>query len=380
MQAKPSMNSAEKTAAHPSGVIPQFRSFVDKTDYANLSGVFENHHIAEGPYALQFEMRLLDLIGARYGAFATSGTTGLYLALRALGIGPADEVIVQNVTFIASANAVEMTGARPVFADVLSYKDLTIDLNKVRPSKKTKALVLAHLYGTANSNTEEVAEFCRKHGIYLVEDAAQALGVSSKMRHLGTFGRAGVFSFYADKTITTGEGGFVVTGDPRLFERMQYLRNQGRKKSGTFIHPEIGYNFRITDIQAALGLSQLDKLPTIIREKRMIYDAYRRWLKDSVEFLEPRTDYAYIPFRVVIFVRDAEKTMAYMARKGIEPRSLFYPLHRQPCYRHLGCRDGDFENSNLAYHRGICLPTWIGLAEEQIRFVSQAVMEAEKLA
>ncbi len=356
--------------------IAQFRSFVDKTDYEFIERAFENRYIAEGPHAKEFHRQLLNIIGARYGCFASNGTIAIYLALKALGIKPGDEVIVQNITFIATANAVEMIGARPVFADVVSFKDLTIDLNRVRVTDKTKAMIVCPLFGTACSNIEEVVNFCKDHNIHLIEDAAQAFGIKNSTAHCGTFGEVGTFSFYADKTITTGEGGFVVTSDETLYDRMLYLRNQGRKKSGTFVHPEIGYNFRITDIQACLGLSQLAKFEMIVREKLKIYDLYRQYLGDSVEFLSLRDDFSYIPFRVVVFVRNAEQAMARMSAKGIEPRSVFYPLHKQPCYRYLGYSDSDFMNSNECFARGICLPTWIGLTPEQIEYVSDAVKEA----
>lgn len=356
--------------------IPQFRSYVDKTDYQYIERAFEKNYIAEGPYAKEFQEGLLSIIGSKYGCFASNGTVALYLALKAIGIQPGDEVIVQNITFIASANAVEMLGAVPVFADVISYKDLTIDLSRIVLTKKTRALMICHLFGTACSNIEEVREFCAINNLLLIEDAAQALAIKNSEKHCGTFGKVGTFSFYADKTITTGEGGFVVTDDEAVFDKMTYLRNQGRKKSGTFIHPEIGYNFRITDIQACLGLSQLSKLNTIVKEKQAIYTVYKHFLGDKVEFLSLRNDFTHIPFRVVIFVKNAERTMEYMLQKGIEPRSIFYPLHKQPCYAHLNYRDDQFLNSMQCFERGICLPTWIGLSENQIEFISQVVKEA----
>lgn len=356
--------------------IPQFRSFVDKSDFRFLERAFENQYIAEGPYAKEFHDHLLKIIGAKYGCFACNGTLALYLALKGLGVKPGDEVLVQDITFIASANSVEMVGATPIFVDVKSHKDLTIDLSRVRVTEKTKAMVVAHLFGTACSNIEEVRAFCDKHSIHLVEDAAQALAIRNTETHCGTFGKVGTFSFYADKTITTGEGGFVVTDDEAIYESMTYLRNQGRKSSGTFVHPEIGYNFRMTDIQACLGLSQLSKLEHIMAEKKKIYEIYRHYLNDSVEFLVIRDDFTYVPFRVVVFVKNAEKTMAYMQQRGIEPRSVFYPLHKQPCYAHLNCNDTDFFNANKCYETAICLPTWVGLNERQIEYVSRTLKEA----
>ena len=359
--------------------VPQFKSFVNKEDFARLEPVFEKNYIAEGPFAKEFSEKLLDIIGAKYGCFASNGTLALYLAMRALGIQGGDEVIVQNLTFVASANAVEMTGATPVFTDVRAYNDLTIDLDKIKITKATKAILVAPLFGTVCSNIEYVRSFCKDNNLFLIEDAAQAIGISNGKKHCGTYGNVGTFSFYADKTITTGEGGYVVTDDETLFTKMRYLRNQGRIKSGTFIHPEIGYNFRITDIQAALGISQLDKLEKIIQAKQKIYKRYKSNLGNLVSYLQIRPDFSHIPFRTVVFVDDAERVMSYLETKDIEPRSVFNPLHKQPCYAHLTYSDKDFSNSIECYRRGICLPTWVGLTDEQIDYVTEAVLNAIKM-
>ena len=356
--------------------VPQFRSFIGKDDFRALEPVFESCYIAEGPFAAQFSDKLLEITGARHGCFASNGTLALYLAMRALGLKAGDEVLVQNLTFVASANAVEMTGATPVFADIKAFNDPSIDLDRIKLTDNTKAIVTAPLFGTANSNAEEVRDYCKDHDLFLIEDAAQALGISNGTTHCGTLGHVGTFSFYADKTITTGEGGFVITNDENLHTRMLYLRNQGRIKSGTFIHPEIGYNFRITDFQAALGLSQLAKWDHITTAKKRIYDRYSAILGQRVAYQAIQPDYSHIPFRTVVFVDDAERVMTHMKSKGIEPRSVFYPLHKQPAYSALGYDDGDFPASLECYRRGICLPTWVGLADEQIDFVCDTLIEA----
>jgi perosamine synthetase len=356
--------------------IPQFRSFVDLSDYEYLRPVFEERYLAEGRFAQEFHDKLLQVIGAPYGCLASNGTLALYLALEALGIGPGDEVVVQDITFIASANAVSMTGATPRFADVKAFNDLTVDLERLPLTAQTKAVMACHLFGTACSNIEEMRSFCADRNLLLIEDAAQALGIKNEQAHCGTFGAAGTFSFYADKTITTGEGGFVVTRDAGVYERMLYLRNQGRKASGTFIHPELGYNFRMNNILAALGLSQLAKMQYVSSQKKQIAMQYRRYLGDAVDYLVVREDFDYIPFRVVVFVAAAEAVMAYMKERGIEARSMFYPLHRQPCYRESGHNDHEFEHSNACFTRGLCLPTWVGLTEEQVRYVSETLKDA----
>lgn len=354
--------------------VPQFKSYIDKSDYQELEKVFENNYIAEGPFAKEFHGKLLEITGAEYGCFACNGTLALYLALRALGIGPGDEVIVQNTTFIASANAVEMTGAKPVFVDVLAYNDASIDLTKIAITPNTKGILIAHLFGTACSNIEEVQKYCKKNNLYLIEDAAQALFIENSEKSCGTFGDVATFSFYADKTITTGEGGFVITNNEDIYEKMLFLRNQGRKSSGTFIHPEIGYNFRITDMQAALGLAQLKKINFIKETKANIYSSYQKYLGEEVDFYTLNPDFNHIPFRVVVFVDNAHKVMETMSSFDIEPRTVFYPLHQQPGYLKEGYSDGLFPNSIECYEKGICLPTWIGLNEDEIEFVSNKLL------
>lgn len=355
--------------------VPQFRSFVDEDDYAALKPVFDRNYIAEGPAGAEFRDKLKDVTGAPYGVLASNGTLAIYLALRALGVGPGDEVLVQNVSFIASANAIEMVGATPVFIDIPAFNDLTIDLSKVEITPRTKAIMVAHLFGTACSNIEEVAQFCKDNGLFLVEDAAQALFITDGTTHCGMFGDVGTFSFYADKTITTAEGGFVCTPHEDVFDRMTLLRNQGRKSSGTFVHEAIGYNFRMTDLQSALGLSQLSKIDRIRDGKQALARQYHAHLGDKVAWLNIRTDFDYIPFRVIVFVEDAECTMAHMNENGIEPRSMFYPFHKQPCFAHLGYSPADFPNSEECFKRGICLPTWVGLSDEQIAWTCEKLLE-----
>lgn len=356
--------------------VPQFRSFVDMDDFENIRQVFERNYIAEGPMGAEFRDQLTGIVGAKHGVLASNGTVAIYLALKALGIGPGDEVLVQDVSFIASANGIEMAGAKPVFVDIPAFNDLTIDLSRIELTPNTKAILVAHLFGTACSNIEAVAAFCRDNNLLLIEDAAQALFITNGTTHCGNFGDAATFSFYADKTITTAEGGFVCTNHDDVAERMTYLRNQGRKSSGTFVHPEIGYNFRMTDLQSALGLSQLKKIDVIKAEKKKISDLYAKYLGDKVAWQVLHPDFNYIPFRVIAFVDDAERTIKHMSDAGIEPRSMFYPFHRQPCYEYLGYRAEQFPNSDACFRRGICLPTWIGLSEEQIAYTSDKLLEA----
>ena len=366
--------------------VPQFMPFVDLTDYDFLKESFEINWITEGPKSKKFNEKIRAMVNTYHGSFAPNGTLALYLALRACGIGEGDEVIVPDFTFIATANAVEMVGATPVFADV-DVHDFQLDVNTCHRlvTEKTKAIIPAHLYGFA-VDMDRVLEFAKNHHLLVIEDAAQALGVEWKGKRCGGIGDVGCFSFFADKTITTGEGGFVSTNNSTIHEKVKYLRNQGRLDRGTFIHPQIGYNFRMTDIQASLGLSQLKKFPVIVENKRKIHSLYTELLKDVKEVTvaqPPDGVTSFIPFRVVL-TTNTENTskgvMAYMKEQGIEPRTFFYPLHKQPCFQKYVKDDKRYEdeytvfrNSNYAYDKGVCLPSFASMTEEQVKYVCDTI-------
>jgi perosamine synthetase len=326
------------------------------------------------------------LTGAKFGVLAPNGTLALYLGLRAMGIGPGDEVVVPDFTFIASATAVEMAGGTPVFVDV-RREDLQIDMQACKRvlSSRTKAIMPVHVYGYA-ANMPEVMTFAQEHGLMVIEDAAQAVGVLWSKQHCGTFGQAGTFSFFADKTITTGEGGFVVTNEEAIYEKLLMLRNQGRLNRGSFVHAEIGYNFRMTDIQIAVGLVQLAKLKEIVSLKKKIYSQYLEALKgaEGIRFLQVPHDSTHIPFRVGILVDcEAKLVMDFLSKQEIEPRSFFYPLHRQPAFQYLKHNeswwrrmdDRNFKNAVYGYEHGICLPSFPALTVEQVQYVCEKLRE-----
>ena len=237
--------------------IPQFQPFLDNREYEAIKSCFDLNWVTEGPKSKEFVDKLCKMMNVKYGVLAPNGTLSLYMALKVLGIGKGDEVIVPNFTFIASANAIDMVGAKPVFCDI-QESDLHIDIKKAEKliTCRTKAIMPVHIYGMA-CNMDEVIEFAKKHKLKVVEDAAQAVGVNWNGKQAGTFGDIGSFSFFADKTLTTGEGGLVVTDNEELYNKLLYIRNQGRLNRGSFIHPEIGYNFRMTDLQTSIGLVQI---------------------------------------------------------------------------------------------------------------------------
>ncbi len=364
--------------------VPQLSPWIGKEEYRAIKTCFDNNWITEGPLVKEFEKKLLYLTGAKYGVFAPNGTLALYLGLRALGIGPGDEVIIPSFTFIASATSVEMTGAKPVFVDV-NRKNFQINLSNADHlvNKKTKAIMPVHIYGTV-SDMDQVLVFAKKHTLLTIEDAAQAIDVRWKGKHAGTFGDIGCFSFFADKTITTGEGAFIVTNNDTLYDNLLFLRNQGRKDRGTFIHPRIGYNFRITDVHAAIGLVQLKKLREIKERKARILGTYKRLLANiKCGFFEPDENAEFIPFRVCIIHEKAHELMSYLKDNGIEPRTFFYPLHKQPCFKYLqeerhDQSDDYFPNAIFGYEHGVCLPIFPTLKNNQIEYICETIKKFEK--
>jgi len=360
--------------------VNQFQPYIGDEEYKAIKSCFDNNWITEGPKTKEFSEDLLKLTGAKYGVFAPNGTLALYLGLKSIGIGIGDEVIVPNFTFIASANAVEMCGARPVFVDI-NKEDLHInieDCNRVL-TKNTKAIMPVHMFGLS-ANMDDVIEFATDNNLKIIEDAAQAIGVTWKGKHCGTFGDVGCFSFFADKTITIGEGGFVCTNNEETYNNLLLLRNQGRLKSGLFIHPMIGYNFRITDIQAAMGIVQLKKLDNIIDKKLNLLKTYKEKLKGikGIRILEPYSDKSnHIPFRVILLCdKPSLGLMEMLAENGIESRTVFYPLHKQPCYENKSKiieNKKTFHNTIHAFEHGICLPSYPELEESKIEYICEKI-------
>lgn len=364
-------------------IVPQFAPFIGREEFLAMEECFNIGWITEGPKAEEFVQRLQEMLGVKHAVLAPNGTLALYLALRAAQVGPGQEVIVPDFTFIAAANAVEMTGATPVFVDV-TPGTLQIDVSKCERllTPRTVAVMPVPIFGAA-PRYNELIPFAQQHGLIVIEDACEALGVTYMDKCVGSFGDAGCFSFFADKTLTTGEGGLVVTNSDELYRRLVFLRNQGRLHRGSFVHPEIGYNFRMTDFQCAIGLAQLKKLPEIIERKRGISADYAARLGSvpEVRLTEVEPGSSYIPFRVTILAERKNELMASLERAGVQPRSFFYPLHKQPCYQHLksyahptlALTDEQFPVATDAYERGICLPTFAGMAPEQVAYVCDAI-------
>ena len=355
--------------------IFQIQPYFDNTEIKNLKKAIKTGWVTEGPFSREFLSLIQEFTGAKYAVLANNGTLALFLSLLSVGIKECDEVIVPDFTFNASAASIAFTGATPVFVDI-NTDDLQIKTSIIEKAitKKTKAIMPVHIYGQS-CDMDPILEIAQKHKLLVVEDAAQGFGVFYKGKHTGTIGDVGIISFFADKTITTGEGAVVLTNNEDIFNKLKMLRNQGRPNSGTFIHPELGMNFRMTDLQCALGVAQIKKFEEIRKIKENNHRLYEKYLLPvkEIEYVRVNDFSTFVPFRVNIKVQRLEELINHLENNGIQTRRMFYPLHRQPCYNYLTFKEDDFPGSNEAYDKGMSLPIHCGLKEKDIKYISSMI-------
>ena len=346
-------------------------------EYDLVKQVLDSNYLNEGQVTQLFEERLASLLGTKHVVAVTSGTSAIFLALGGLGIGVGDEVIVPDMTFIATANAVTMTGARPVLVDVDSAT-LNMDpealLRAITP--RTKAVVPVHVSGRA-ANLAAIMEIARQHGLHVVEDAAEAFMSRLDSKCLGTFGIAGCISFSPNKTITTGQGGVVLTDDDNLYHRLRELKDQGRPVRGTGgddVHHSVGYNFKFTNVQAAIGLGQLTYLESRLARMRDIYQWYAVGLSglDGISLPGFQLERGECPLWTDALVEQRDTLDRYLASNGIDCRRFWFPIHTQPPYR---MSDDTLPNSTRLSRKALWLPSAFTLSEGDIAFVCRHVRQ-----
>ncbi len=327
---------------------------------------------SKGEFVTEFETKFAEYCGVKYGTAVTSGTTALHLALKALGISKGDEVIIPTLTFIATANAVTYCNAKPVFVD--SHPDYwCINPEKIEEkiTKKTKAIIPVHLYGHP-CDMDAIADIAEDNGLSIVEDAAEAHGAEYKGRKTGSLGNVSCFSFYGNKIITTGEGGMCTTNDEELAEKMRLLRDHAMSKEKTYWHEMVGFNYRMTNLQAAIGVAQLKKLDSFIKKKRKIAEWYNKYLQNSIKHPEmPWAKCVYWMYSILIENRD--RVMRRLENGGIESRPFFYPMHVLPPYRN----NERYPVAEELSKRGINLPSSPNLRMEDIKKIAEVVNEVE---
>lgn len=330
---------------------------------------------ANGRFINEFQEKFADFCGSKYALACSNGTVTLHLIVKALGIGPGDEVIMPTLTYVATANAVAECGATPVFVD--SDPDTwNVDPNAVEDAitPRTKAIIPVHLYGLACDMTA-LMEISHRHGIPVIEDAAEAHGALWKRKRVGSIGRAGSFSFFGNKIITSGEGGMIVTDDKKLYEKMKLLRSQGVDPNHRYWHLVRAYNYRMTNMQAAVGLAQLENVDWHMAQRRRVAETYQKLFSEKLEGYVTIQKVAHPENHVywmnsIILSDRVKKTrdevMAGMEAQNIEMRPLFYPMHIMPPYedKSLHCPVAEYLSQ-----RGINLPSHALMNEEKIQYV-----------
>jgi perosamine synthetase len=338
-----------------------------------------------GPFVTRFEREFADFVGMKHGIAVINGTAALHLALASLKIGPGDEVIVPDFTMISTITAVMYTGATPVFVDIdreTFAMDTVLVEKAVTP--RTKAIIPVHLYGHS-ADMDPILQTAAQHKLAVVEDAAEVHGATYKGRQCGSMGVMNCFSFYANKLITTGEGGMVVTNDDALATRAKCLRDLAHSPEKRFVHTEVGFNYRMTNLQAALGVGQMPHIKEYIEKKQWMGRRYTEELSGVRGLRLPITkDYATnVYWMYAVLVEDAfgmskDDLRAKLTVKGVDTRDFFYPCHSQPFLSlHPQC-NGSFPITEDISKRGFYLPSGLALTEEQLTIVCDAVHDIAK--
>lgn len=334
-----------------------------------------------GHYLTDFEDQFSAYCGAQFGVACSNGTTALHLALAALSVGPGDEVILPTLTIISCALAVIYTGATPVLVDSDPQTgNMDPALVEAKITSRTRAIMPVHLYGHA-ADMDPILDLARAHQLKVVEDAAEAHGAEYKGRRVGGLGDVGCFSFYANKIVTTGEGGMVVTSAPHVADRARRLRNLAHSPQQRFVHDMIGFNYRLTNLQAAIGLAQLERIKDSIRKKQWMAETYNALLGDipglTLPTEQPYAHSVYWMYALLVNERgplSRDEVMAGLKQLGVDSRSYFVPIHQQPALVERGLFAGErYPVAQDLSRRGFYVPSGLAITEAQLHRVSDAL-------
>lgn len=360
--------------------IPVYRPHLAAKEREYVLDALDSGWISSrGPYIERFERACASYLGVTHALSVCNGTAALHLALLACGIGPGDEVIVPTFTYVASVNAIRYVGAHPVFADSCreTWQVDPVDVAR-RIRSRTRAIMAVHLYG-APADMHRLGDLAAAHDLYLIEDAAEALGTKLGDRHVGTFGDVATFSFFGNKTITTGEGGLVACRDPARGERIALLKNQYVSATRRYWHDDVGYNYRMTNIQAAIGLAQMERVAEIVAAKRRLAQRYRDALRGVPlawhQEAEGTTHSFWMVSALVPSAEDRDPLLAHLDRAGIETRPAFYPIHTLPMYAETEIATDAFPVARDLAARGFNLPSPADLSESELEDVAGAVRD-----
>jgi len=361
------------------------RPDITEKEIEAVCAVLRTPNLSLGPKLPEFENAFAEYIGRKRAVAVNSGTSGLFLCLSALGIGPGDDVLVPSFTFIASANTIIMAGAKPVFVDI-DPVTLNIDPAKIEAAitKKTKAIMPVEAFGSP-ADFDKICKIAKKHNLTILEDSCEALGSELNGKKAGTFGKMSVFAFYPNKQITTGEGGMILTDDDDLADMCVSLRNQGRGKTGAWLsHERLGYNYRLSDINAALGIVQLSRIDEIKAKRTAVAKCYQQTLAGDSRLIVPAEplgcDMNWFVFVVQLTDSFTQKQryaiLEAMRAKGIQVSNYFSPVHLQPFMaKQYGFKKGDFPVTESVAEWTIALPFYNDLTKDDIALVCKTLKE-----
>jgi len=358
-------------------MIKTAEPFIGKKEIQYVLDALQSGWVSsQGQYIEKFENGFCDYIGNKFAVSCSNGTTALHLALASLGLSQRDEVIIPNLTFVSPASMTVLSKARPVFCDVdPDYWCIDPAQLKKSISKDTKAIIAVHLYGHP-AKMDEIMEIAANHELYVIEDCAEAHGALFKGKKAGSFSDISCFSFYGNKIMTTGEGGICLTNNEELYDRMLLLRDHGMKKNNRYWHEVVGFNYRMTNLQAALGFAQLEKIDTFIEKKRAIASLYSDLLLDQNKiFLQKEMSWArnvYWFFSIIV-PEDRDKLRAFLYKNGVDTRTFFYPVNEMPPYKNF--RSLSCPTTKYLSRTGLNLPSGVLLKNEDIEYISKKINE-----
>lgn len=364
-------------------IVPLSSPDIGQRERALINEVLTGNILSIGPKIEQFERMVADYLGVKEAVAVNSGTSGLHLAVRALEIGEGDEVITTPFSFVASANCLLFERARPVFVDI---DPLTLNLDpaeiEAKITPKTRAILPVHIFGVP-AEMEAIFEIAGKHRLAVIEDACEAIGACYNGKMVGTECDAGVFAFYPNKQITTGEGGVISTNSGALAKLFRSMRNQGRSDGDHWLsHSRLGYNYRLDELSAALGVAQMERIDEILAKRESVARSYNARLERlegvTIPFEGPGVKISWFVYVVRLAPGiNRDRVMMYLQEDGVDCRPYFQPIHLQPFYREMfGYREGDFPNTECVASSTLALPFFNSLTEKQIDYVVEVLAGA----
>jgi len=364
--------------------IPLARPDIGELEKKKVIEVLDSGYLSIGPRLPEFEDSIAKYIGIKNAVAVSSGTAALHLIVRSLGIGAGDEVITTPFTFVSSANCVLYENAKPVFVDIKpDTLDINPDLIESKINKSTKAIIAVDVFGHP-ADWDKLTDIANNHGLHLIEDSAEALGSKYKGKPAGTFGNAGVFAFYPNKHVVTGEGGMVVTNDDNLAEQIRMLRNQGRAPQDRWLqHKILGYNYRLDEMSCAVGIAQMERIESLLSKRATVAEKYSNLLTDCSEIILPKKRENTLVYWFVYVVRLSEKynieqrneIISKMKQKGIQCSTYFPCVHLFDFYQKMGYKRGQFPVAENVSERTIALPFYTSLSDEEIEYVVNTFRE-----